>query len=99
MTACPATAPNSTTNTQRRFFQWPKDSERGAFDVVPCAFIFLNTGLSLSCRRTHSDTASMAREARNGTRQPHDANWASPITSLTLRTTINERMNPSDAVI
>ena len=78
-TAWPATAPNKAISTSFRFGQLANASVRGAFDVVPSAFICRNTGLSSSCIRIHIETARRISESRKGRRQPQAANASSPI--------------------
>jgi hypothetical protein len=82
-----------------RFFHWPKDSDSGALEVLPSAFILANAGDSFIDRRIHTEMASSRMDTMNGTRQPQSANAASPMTVRVPRMTIRLRNRPSVAVV
>ena len=98
-TACPATAPKSAIRTIFRLPHSPKDSFKGAFETVPSSFIFWNAGLSFSCNRIQTDTASSRIEKRNGTRQPHSENASGDIAVRVPMMTISDRNRPIVAVV
>jgi len=58
------------------------------------AFIARNTGLSLSLRRIHSETASSTIEITNGMRQPQALNWSGLSSTRHASTTPTLSTNP-----
>ncbi|MNP15472.1 hypothetical protein D3C76_1078300 [compost metagenome] len=46
--------------------------------ALPSAFIFWNTGDSLSCRRMYTETISSRIDSRNGIRQPQASKASVP---------------------
>ena len=82
-----------------RFFHWPKDSDSGALEVLPSAFIFWKAGDSDSDRRIHTDTASSRMDTRNGMRQPQSLKAGSPMMVRVPRITSSDRNRPSVAVV
>ncbi len=69
------------------------------FDVVPRFFISRNTGLSESCMRIHTDTASSTMDSRNGMRQPQSLNASSPKMLRMPTTSSNAANRPTVAVV
>ena len=92
-------APNKASNTILRFAHCPNDSDSGAFDTLPEAFISWNTGDSCSCRRMYAEMNSSTIESRNGTRQPQASNCSGLIEKRHPRMTSRERKKPSVAVV
>jgi len=82
-----------------RFFHWPKDSDRGALEVLPSDFIFAKAGDSFMLSRIHTEMPSSTIDTRNGILQPQSANAASPIAVRVPRITISDRNRPSVAVV
>ena len=66
----------------------------GLLEVSPASFIALNTGLSESLKRIHSEMISRMIESRNGTRQPHAANSSSGMMNRQASTTTIDSTNP-----
>ncbi|MNT62638.1 hypothetical protein D3C72_2003760 [compost metagenome] len=85
--------------TTLRLSQRAKDSVSGAFDALPSAFIFWNTGDSLSCRRMYTETISSRIDNRNGIRQPHASKASVPSVVRQARITSSERNRPRVAVV
>lgn len=71
-----------------------KVSFSGFFATSPAAFIALNTGLSESLRRIHSEIASRRSENTKGTRQPQASHASCPTIHCVVRTTTRLRMKP-----
>ena len=67
---------------------------KGFFAVSPAAFIALNTGLSESLKRIHSDAASSSSEKTKGKRQPQSFQIATGISHLVSSTTMRLMMKP-----
>ena len=93
------TAPNRQISTIFKLDQRPNASASGDLEVVPSRFMLVNTGLSPSCMRIHSDTISSSSESRNGMRQPHALKASSPIAVRVPITMSSETNNPSVAVV
>ena len=98
-TAWPAVRPTSARITTFRFFHWPKDSDSGALEVLPSAFIFVKAGDSCSCIRIHTEIPSSTIETRYGMRQPQSAKAASPSVVRVVRITTSEIIRPMVAVV
>ena len=60
---------------------------KGLPAISPASFIALNTGLSDSLSRIHSEIASRMIDSRNGIRQPQAANSSGGIRKRQLSTT------------
>ena len=82
-----------------RFFHWPKDSDSGALEVLPSAFIFWKAGDSDSCMRIHTEMPSSRMDTRNGMRQPQSLNTSSPVMVRVPRITSSDRNSPMVAVV
>ncbi|MNP07985.1 hypothetical protein D3C76_1000370 [compost metagenome] len=82
-----------------RLSQRAKDSVSGALEDLPSAFIFRNTGDSLSCRRMYTETISSRIDSRKGIRQPQASNASVPSTVRQARITSSERNRPRVAVV
>ncbi|MCY1443764.1 hypothetical protein D9M71_601970 [compost metagenome] len=82
-----------------RLPQRAKDSVSGALQALPSAFIFTNTGDSLSCRRMYTETISSRIDSRKGIRQPQASKASVPSTVRQARITSSERNRPRVAVV
>ena len=82
-----------------RLPHWPKDSDKGALDVLPSAFIFWKAGLSFMLRRIQTLTPSKARDTRKGMRQAHSPKASSPKKVRVPRMTSSDRNKPIVAVV
>ncbi|MNG38297.1 hypothetical protein D3C84_1259450 [compost metagenome] len=67
--------------------------------ALPSAFIFTNTGDSLSCRRMYTETISSRIDSRKGIRQPQASKASVPSTVRQARITSSERNRPRVAVV
>src|SRR3546814_17843225 len=83
-----------------RISDWSSDvcssdllSTNGLRAVSPLALSALNTGLSDSLSRIHSDTASSSSEKTNGKRQPHASHISAGIAALVRSTTVRLSTN------
>src|SRR5690606_32883072 len=82
-----------------RFFQRPKDSLNGAFDVLPSDFIFMKAGDSDIDMRIQTEMASRKTDSRNGMRQPQSAKASSPTALRAPRITNSDMNRPIVAVV
>ncbi|MNL13148.1 hypothetical protein D3C87_1340490 [compost metagenome] len=82
-----------------RLSQRAKDSVSGALDALPSAFIFMNTGDSLSCRRMYTETISNRIDSRNGIRQPQASKASVPRMVRQARITSSDMNRPRVAVV
>ncbi|MNH38142.1 hypothetical protein D3C79_991320 [compost metagenome] len=85
--------------TTLRLSQRANDSVSGALDALPSAFIFMNTGDSLSCMRMYTEIANSRIDSRNGTRQPQASNTSLPMAVRQAMITSSERNSPRVAVV
>ena len=82
-----------------RFFHWPKDSDSGALEVLPSAFILANAGDSFMDSRIYTDTPSSRMETTKGMRQPQSPKASSPMMVRVPKITSKERNRPAVAVV
>ncbi|MNG21110.1 hypothetical protein D3C84_1054390 [compost metagenome] len=98
-TAWPAVPPSRAMITIFRFSQRAKDSVSGALEDLPSAFIFTNTGDSLSCKRMYTEIISSRIDSRNGIRQPQASKASVPSAVRQARITSSDRNRPRVAVV